>query len=220
MPRLTPVVALVGWAAFGTVALQASGLTFFTSGASFDAAAPGLPLEDFSGLGVAIPRSSPLFAPTSGLEITTLNPGMVSTALQIDGTASSAKAVGTYWFQDTLILEFAPDVSAVGEDVFGNTNPGPAVAGSVQEDVYDGTTLLGSKSISEAAGVGGYIGVTSTTANITSIRLLFSPTADVDSNTLVTDVAFGSTTPEPGSLALLSAAAALAVVRRLTRNAA
>lgn len=175
-------------------------------------------MEDFSNSGTigspyfaAVP--SPListagdsvFAPGGirpGLTLTTLNPGSVSTALDIEGS-SGPKSVGTNWFQDTLILGFAPGVSAVGETVFGNVYPGPGFAGSVAEQVYNRATLLGSDTLGEAAGAGGFLAVTSPAPNITSVRLLFTPTADTDSNTFVSNVAFGAV-PEPSPAALIS----------------
>ncbi|HWE04285.1 MAG TPA: hypothetical protein VG326_17905 [Tepidisphaeraceae bacterium] len=76
---------------------------------------------------------------------------MLSNALNIEGTGSNPKAIGTNWFQDTLILNFSPAISAVGENVFGNVYPGPSFAGGVAESVYNGSTQIGSTNLSEAS---------------------------------------------------------------------
>ena len=211
---------------------RAAALTFYTTQAGFNAAAPGLPVEDFSNsaaLGspyyAAIPSplsstaSDGVFTPGGvrpGLTLTTLNPGQVSTALDVEGS-SGPKSVGTNWFQDTLVLGFSPAVSAVGENVFGNVYPGPGFAGGVTESVYNGAMLLGSKTITEAAGAGGFIGVTSPAANITGVNLLFTPATDMDSNTFVNDVAFG-TAPEPSPAALIAVTSAVGLSGRRRRR--
>ena len=199
-------------------------LTFYTSSTAFNTAEPGLPVENFGGAnlhgqsyvtesnGLSSTTNDAVYAAGSilpGITVSTLNPGLQSTALLVYSAGSDGFNVGTNWFQDTLVLSFAPGVSAVGEDVFGNTNPGPSIAGTVHEAVFNGTTLLGSTTISETAGNVGFIGVASTAANVTSIELLFNPSADVDSNTFVQDVSFGtpSVIPEPPSLTLGAVAA-------------
>ena len=230
-----PIAAVIAVMGLATTApgVSRGAIIFYTSRPSFNAAVPGLPVESFGAANMFgqayITHASPISSATNdavfaagsilpGISVTTLNPGLVSTALEIQGGASGPKNVGTNWFQDTLILNFAPVVSAVGEDVFGDVYPGPSFAGSVTEQVFNGTTPLGSTSINEAAGTIGFIGVTSTTANITSVHLLFNPTADVDSDTFVANVAFGPATaavPEPSSFVALSALAAILSIGRL-----
>ncbi len=157
--------------------------------------------------------------------MSTLNPGSINNALETLGFAGGSHSVGTSWFQDTLLLNFPAGVSAVGETVFGRVY-GPLVdgsSGSVTEDVYGGNVLLGSKTISLASGsssynnqinfsANGYIGVTSTSQNITQIRFLFTPTPDLDSNTFVSGVEFAPV-PEPSGLLLSIAVCAILAFR-------
>ena len=181
----------------------------------------GLPVEDFSSINTFsqpyITHASPLSASLPGLSVSTVNPGLISNALEVYGGSSGPKNVGTNWFQDTLVLNFSSAVSAVGENVFGTVYGTSNSAGTVTENVYNGATLLGSRSLGLSSGVGhsgdggvpsvvGYLGVTSPTANITSVRLLFSPSVDIDSNTFVTNVAV---VPEPSAFALAALAAVL-----------
>ncbi len=182
---------------------------FYYSQASFDAAAPGLPVDMFSGTGI---RPSP-YSNMAGLSITTLHPGMTSNALILSGDG-----IGTNWFGDTLILNFAPGVTAFGTTLFANANPGQGTfAGDFTVDVYNGSTDLGSTSTHEAAGGTAYIGATSTIP-ITSVNILFN--YDSDAVTYASNVAFSpSSVPEPGSmtLAMTALAAAFAGLRMAAR---
>jgi hypothetical protein len=214
--RIMPIVVTGTALWVAAVSHVRAGTTFYTTQSSFQAAAPSLTVENFvkstSGL---VMLASPLASGFPGFNVSTLNPGSVNNALETLGSPGGAHSVGTSWFQDTLLLNFPSGVSAVGETVFGGVY-GPLIDGSsgtVTEDVYSGNTLLGSKTISLTSGTSsynnqinfsanGYIGVTSTSPNITQVQLLFTPTPDLDSNTFVANVAFAPV-PEPSTLLLL-----------------
>jgi hypothetical protein len=215
------VIAVAGLMTLVPADSRAS-VVFYTDRTAFNTAEPGLPVQNFSGANLFnqpyVTHSSPLNSATNdavfaagsilpGLTVTTLLPGMVSNALIVEGGS-----VGPNWFGDTLILSFAPGVSAVGTDIFANTSPGSSLAGNFTEDVYNGSTLLGSKNFSEAAGAKGFIGVSSTIP-ITSVNLLY--TTD-DATTFVDNIAFGSVsaTPEPSTYALAAIAGIWIAARR------
>jgi len=212
---LVAAVALVLWVAVPVRAQVLKGsLIFYTTRSSFDAAEPGLPVEGFNNANIASGslalQSSPLGSATNdsvfssgsilpGLTISNLSPSLASNGLIVYGggaISGGSTSVGTNWFGDTLVLTFAPGVSAVGTDVFAATSPGQTLAGDFTEDVYNGSTQLGSMTFSEAKGAFGFIGVSSTTP-ITSVNLLY--TTD-DATTFVDNIAFGSPTASvPGS---------------------
>ena len=83
----------------------------------------------------------------SGLTIGTLHPGLQSNALEV-----YQGSIGNYWVGDTLVLSFAPGVSAVGEDVFANTSYGPSFAGNIMEEIFNGSTPLGAKDLHRGGG--------------------------------------------------------------------
>ena len=113
-----------------------------------------------------------------------LNNGAVKTG----GT----KSVGTSIFGDTLVLKFSPGVLAVAADLFAccedTSPPVPTDAGDFTARFYNGTTLLDSRTFSEAAGAFGFLGVSSTVP-ITSIQILYNSNEAV---TGVDNLAFGS----------------------------
>ena len=196
-----------------------AGLTYYANRSDFNTAEPGLPLQSFDSANLFnqpyVVFGSPLNSATSdgvfgpgdilpGLAISTLNPGLTSTALiAYGGGPVGTKSVGNNWFGDTLVLSFAPGVSAVAEDVFGNTSNGPSFAGPITEEVFDGSVSLGSKTLSEAAGGQIFFGVSSSTQPITSIQLSWG--GDGDATTYVSSIAFGSPAPEPNVYFLMTA---------------
>lgn len=113
-----------------------------------------------------------------------LNNGAVKTG----GT----KSVGTNIFGDTLVLKFSPGVLAVAADLLAccedTSPPVPTDAGDFTVRFYNGTTLLDSRTFSEAAGAFGFLGVSSTVP-ISSIQILYNSNEAV---TGVDNVAFGS----------------------------
>jgi len=194
-----------------------AGVIFYSGTSTFDAAEPGLPVEHFDPNLSSQPyltQTSPLSAATDdsvfpagsilpGITISNLNSGNTS------GLLVYADGVATYYFEDTLVMTFAPGVSAVGETVFARSSAaGPTVAGTFTENVYDGSVLLGTDNLPESQGSTGYIGV-STTTSITSIQIFFN--SDVDGSPVVNNIAFGTPTsvPEPSSIALVASAVSL-----------
>jgi hypothetical protein len=135
-----------------------------------------------------------------GVTITALLPtGQESQNLTVfnDGAVKTGgtKSVGTGNFGDTLVLKFSPGVLAVAADIFACCeNASPPVltdAGDFTVSFYNGTTLLDSKTFSEAAGGFGFFGVSSTVP-ITSIQILYTSNEAV---TGVDNVAFGPPSP-------------------------
>jgi hypothetical protein len=193
---------------------QASVLTYYPSRAGFDAAQPGLPLEDFQPItdpGLVV---SPLSSAMNNVDFPAGNilPGITfSTSggnlYVFDG------ALSTFLFEQTLILSFAPGVTAVGLDWFGSTgSPGGGKAGTFTAQMFHGATSLGTDALSEPANTVGFFGVSSTT-DITQIDITFQATCSTpgcdagDANPFIDNIAFGgpaapASVPEPSSLAL------------------
>jgi hypothetical protein len=199
-----------------------AGATFMTyaSRTAFNAAEPGLPVQTFSSVNlISSPittHASPIDATTNdavlsagtilpGLTITTLSPGSAANALAFTGYGSNgSKSVGTTWYGDSLVFDFAPGVHAFAADVFAINPPVGPLAGSFEADAFNGSTEIGIVTFAEAAGSFGFVGFSSTTA-ITSVQLLYTTTDDM---TMATNIAFGpSPVPEPASLALAAVGA-------------
>jgi hypothetical protein len=210
--RSRPILIMIANICLMTIAptaLQASTVTFYTTSSSFNAAEPGLPIEGFSNANVAPGslslQSSPLSSATNnsifssgsmlpGITISNSNP-LNTPGLIVYGAGAiygSSNTVGTNWFGDALDLSFAPGVTAVGAYVFAATSPGQTLGGLFTADVFNGSTILGSTSFSEALGGFGFIGVSSTTP-ITNLRLLYVTN---DATTFAGNIAFGS----PGAI--------------------
>ena len=193
--------------------------TFYTTQASFDAAEPDLSVQDLQ------PNTSPavLASPISstnnegyftggvlpGISISNLNP-----ALSARGLYLAAGGVGANYFEDSLVLGFAPGVSAVGINAF-ISNGSALLGGSFTLALYNGSTQLGSETITEPAAPF-FLGVSSTTP-ITSVHLTYNQT-EFDGAPYVSRVAFGAAVPEPSSIALMGAGGALTLSLR-RRNA-
>ena len=188
-------------------------LVFYTSASGFNAAEPGLPVESFNNAnvtsGTILLESSPVSSATSnsifaggsilpGLTVSNLNPKLTPGLIVYGNGAifGGTKTIGTNWFGDSLVLSFAPGVSAVAADVFAATSPGQTLAGSFTADVYNGSTLLGSTSFTEDKGAFGFFGVSSST-RITSVNLLY--TTD-DATTFADNIAFGGSAPPPSAV--------------------
>ena len=202
-------------------------VTFYPTRAAFNAAAPGLPVETFAAANLfgqtEALEASPVSGATNdavfpagsilpGLTVSNLTTGNTPGLIVYAGGVGGSKSIGDNYFGDTTVLTFGPSVAAVAADVFANTGPGQSLAGSFTEQVYNGSTRLGSTTFTEAAGASAFVGVTSTTP-ITSVRLLY--TTD-DATTFVTNVAFG-TVPEPASVGLVATFGLAALGRRRPR---
>jgi hypothetical protein len=215
------VIAVAGLMAVIPVVSPGSPIVFYTSRPSFNTAEPGLPIEGFSNADITAGSIELQASPLSGAT----NDSIFSTGSVLSGLSVSAssglivygdgaitggtKSVATNSFGDTLVLTFAGGVSAVGTDVFAASSPGQTLAGNITETVYHGSTVIGSKTVSEVKGAFGFIGVSSAASAITSVTLLY--TTD-DASTFADNIAFGSQTssvPEPSTLALSALAAVL-----------
>jgi hypothetical protein len=196
-------------------------VAFYSSRASFNVVAPGLPVDDFQSDYTFSPypndsayHARPVSAATSdalipagcilpGLSITTTNPLTENQAIKAESAGAGILSIGTGTFQDVLVLDFPNAVSAVGADVFGHVYPGPVFAGNVEVTVYSGSRQIGYVDPTLPTDGPGFVGVTSPTADITSVSLLFNPANDSsDANTFVSHVAFG-VAPEPSPVAVL-----------------
>ncbi len=183
-------------AALGAVSYKAPGTAFFTARTIFDAAAPGLPDEDFED-GSAAPASfvicnAPLnstsndacFTPGEilpGIEIQD-NPGPSSGGLVILGAGfygNPSIVMGAYLFADSIDLRFPNNsVFSVGMDIYINS---PGVIG-ITIFGLDGA-ILGTSTVN-ATTTGRFWGVTS---DQVITRVALNSTAD----DLVDNVAFG-----------------------------
>jgi len=175
-------------------------LTFFTDRATFDAAAPGLPVEDFEegniGAGRARGCPRPIDENTTnqcfstgdilpGLSITSVGPSRRGVEMFLTGpgfAGTTTKGVGVNFFVDAIAVDFTGgDVTAVGMKLF-------TVFGSdfnLRVDIFGANGLLGSTT---AVGTpsGRFWGVKSDTV-ITRVRIksFLNKAEGVD------DIAFG-----------------------------
>lgn len=205
-------------------------VTFFSDRASFEAANPGLPIEDFEEARVnpdqrasfSAPLSSAsddaIFRPGEILPGITLSdrPGPSVNELLAAGTGAigtSTKAVGAaeaveiIW--NSLDLSFASGVRAVGFDLFAVFRAEELPTNTtITVSVFGSSGLLGEQIVSTAGDSGGdikFLGVSSASADVIRIN--------VDAQGLiefVDNVAFGAApvaAPEPATLGLLACAA-------------
>jgi len=215
-PRFRAFVLGISFIACGVLVVASpvcASVSFYSSRTTFDAAAAGLPIDHFASSVVFQPypnnsifHTRPVDSSTNdglfpagcilpGLSITTANPVFASQALKAESAGAGMLSIGAGTFQDVLILDFSPAVSAVGADVFGHVYPGPDFPGNVEVTVYNGAAQIGYSNPSLPGTSGGFVGVTSPAANITRVTFLFNPTADVDANVFVKNVAFGTPAP-------------------------
>ena len=182
-----------------------AGLTYYSTQAAFNAAAPGLPVDTFSGSGV---RTGP-YSNMTGLALNTTGGG-ASNLYFVDG------GIAPNYFGDTLTLTFSPNATAVDIQVEGAPASGTnGPDGTLIADVYlIGSTTPTQTNILLATNTPYYFGVTSTTP-ITSIRLLYDYNSDA--STVVSAVQYGAV-PEPS--AFLLCAGAIAPLFRRRRSVA
>lgn len=196
-------MALAYLIAIGPVRSQAA-VGFYNTRSSFNAAAPGLPVEGFSNGNVAagqfVLQAAPLSSATSnnvfssgsilpGLAVSNSGGNTPGLVVYGDGAVSGGtKCAGSNWFGDKLVLSFGSGVLAVGTDVFAATSPGVPLAGNFTVNVYNGSSMLGSTNVTVAKGSFGFVGVLSTTP-VTSVTLLYTTN---DASTFADNIAFGS----------------------------
>ncbi len=216
-------MTLIGFAAPASAAL----LTFDTR-AAFNAAAPGLPVEDFEegniGAGGIAGFDDPLDSSTNN---TFFAPGDILTGLTLEASTEEGGdlfilgagfdldpsiVVGANFFEASLDLLFS-GASAIGLDI-GSALDDSTVTVSV---FGPGDLLLNTFNVA-ATGTGTFFGVINDSGTISRINLLaFSTT---DQAEWVDNVAFGaapaspSPVPEPATLSLLGIGLAGAAVRR------
>jgi hypothetical protein len=196
----------------------AAQVTVFGSRALFNAANPGLPIEDFEAANVAgsfVTFTGPLNSATNNGTFTTGNilpgislvddPGPGANDLLALGTGAvtgATKAVGNFTSPDALDLLFAPGVSAVGFDLFAAGSPGRPVDATVVVQLFDGGGQISSTLVPTGGDIV-FVGFSSVTP-IVRVSLLG---ANQTTSRFVDNVAFGSSiasaAPEPASLALL-----------------
>jgi hypothetical protein len=185
-------------------AVSQEGVLFYTARSSFNTAEPGLPVQSFNSANMSAGNllvESPQISSSTSDSIFSLGSILSNltisapTALEVvkGGPVPGASVyVGPEYFQTGLNLSFAQGVSAVGADVFilypGHQNP----ADSFTATVYNGTTMLGSHTFSEAANSYAFAGVSSTTP-ITQVTLLYD--GGFDAATFAANIAFGTSVP-------------------------
>ncbi len=189
------------------------GVIFFTDWASFAAAAPGLPVEDFEE-GMVDPGwvsgcPSPLDSTTdnfcfpsgsilAGIQFASSDNPLEGLALTGDGFAGIvSKAIFANYYVDTLIISLTSPASAIGFDAYNYGGTGLSI------QVYDTEGgLLGSTTIPAGFPGATFFGVISDSGPIGRVTLDGSGGAEG-----VDNVAFGlaNAVPEPGTVALLGA---------------
>jgi hypothetical protein len=183
--------------------------TFYTDRAAFQAANPGLNLEDFesslyppgSGILLACPQpansagSTGCYAPGDllpGFSMTSPGAGTPGGELVIlDGAAGFGSppgiVLGSNTFTATTRIDFSPAVSAVGFDIVTLTSGNP-----VTVNIYDASGVFINGQTDVAAGAAGsFWGVDSTTP-IGAVEILDPTLIDVE---LLDDMEFGDPVP-------------------------
>ena len=192
---------------------------FYTSRTAFNAANPGLPVEDFEearlATGTAVRIASPLNSSTSNSVFSPgdILPGLGVASLLVSGSSAlvavgpgvltgTSKMIGDvrqFPQDDALLLLFNPGVASVGAALFLAKSPGNSVARTVFITAFGPLvngdlplTGLGSTSVDLAAVSGGFFGVRSSDP-------IFAITigSNVDSNLsgfseFVDNIAFGN----------------------------
>lgn len=174
-------------------------LTFYGDRPSFDAAHPGLPVEDWEdflvGAGGVLGCPAPANSTTScagGYNVGAIEPGLEllddvgpdPDGLVILGSGFNGNPsiqFGSNTFVDALVINFNPAVGAAGMDIACHFNPD-----NVTIDIFDaGAGLIGSTNAA-CSNAGTFFGVDSTVA-IASIRI----NSATDQAEVIDDVAFG-----------------------------
>lgn len=231
--KKTFVSSLVGL----VLLLAASGadaiLVFYPDRPTFNAANPGLPVEDFNeGVGIAAGFPAPLDSTSSNAHFVpgdilpgvsfTDNPGPdVVDGLYFapafhNGLAQTTQGIGQEFpSSDALDILTSPGVTALAVDIFQNFGGGFQSGSPIDVPVNvfgPGDVLLGFTSVTVNSNSFGFFGVSSTLDLIT--RISINNTLSFDS---IDNVAFGvaAAVPEPSTLLFLgSGLVVLAIVRR------
>jgi uncharacterized repeat protein (TIGR01451 family) len=171
-------------------------ITVFTSRATFNAAFPGLTLEDFEGGNAAAGGFSvcdaPLdssgdatcgFAPgelLSGFAVqdNPIGPSAGSMILLGNGTSLNAtNVIVSNTFADSFDIIFNPPIDAAGMDLHSTPGPGEGPPDVLAVTIFDASdTLIGSDPAAAGSGPGNFWGVSSTTP-IRRINILSSSNA-------------------------------------------
>jgi hypothetical protein len=194
----------------GTEAGRLPLLTFWTDRGLFDAAFPGLPIEDWSGTSVPSGGTEACLPPlNSSTNDACFTAGSVLSGIELDvnvvggnggylvlGTNTAGNVnvlVGPASAEDDLVLSFDPAVRAVGLDVVNVNAPGQAYT----VDIIGSAGSLGTATVTDG-GEGSFWGVDSTDeGGIT--RVVFDGGGDVRNSELAALITFGGT-PVPVEL--------------------
>jgi hypothetical protein len=218
-------LALTGVAAVcvaTSLPVQAVFMTY-TDRATFDAAAPGLPVETFENNSAAgiVSFPDPLdsttnngtFAPGDilpGISFSVIDNGgsgdlVLLPAGSLGGGAPPTDVVGPNTFVEALQIDLLPAVTAIGLDVFGLANPN-----NLNVSFFDGGSLLGSVTVF-AGSTATFVGATNFGGSITRVTTNLS-----DVGELVDDVAFGTpaAAPSPSVFSLMAIGLGGLVARR------
>lgn len=203
-----------------------AGVTIFPTRDLFDAAVPGLPIEDFDDLSFPVntfgvdvvgdvvdstTNATPI-GPGDilpGISFTTTDlahtPNSLTVLNPFVGFFPTTNVLGPNWTPETgadqLVMDFSPSVDAVGFDVWGLLN-GP---GSVAATFFNGAAELGSTTVVATDTPASFAGGVANDADVIT-RVVLDMQIDVQGGNamgeFVDDVAFG-VVPEPSSLSLL-----------------
>ncbi len=215
LKRLAIALAGAAFVTFGTVGISNAATVTFGDRGAFDAAAPGLALEDFESANVPANSSWGFPAPLDSMTNNAVfsagdiqggiqfvdNPGGHLNGLIAVGDGylgAASKKLTPYFLGDALDIVFTDAVNAVGFDVASLVNPSNIVisvfgaGGLLDAAVFAGNTI------------DSFFGVISDTDLITSIRV----SSGFNALVAVDNVAFGMVdqtddVPEPTGLALL-----------------
>ena len=177
------------------VASATAPITVFTDRASFDAAAPGLPVESFlNGIGSNVRCPSPLSALTDNacFPLGAILPGITfSTTTGADFHYSGTSLRATWRSTEgQMVLDFAPGVTAVAMDLWGGS-----IVTECEVDVYGEAGALLSESIPCVQSNRAFFGVTSA---VPVTRIVFNAFRGLDGRSgleFVANVAFGDVNP-------------------------
>jgi MYXO-CTERM domain-containing protein len=201
------LVLTIGCLAAITSAAAQAKVTFFSNEAAFTAAEPGASPVSFASLiGPLQPYVLADGLPLPGATVSTKGKGTPSSGLIV-----FRNSIGNNWFENRVVLSFAPDLNAVGVNVFselGEVGASPIIA-PITENVFSGSKLIGSRTQGKASG---YFFGASSAIPITEVTLFSNCNQDCStfvSSISLNPVALGATltpsVPEPDSWALVLA---------------